>query len=215
MRIMLIDDHELYAAGVRQLLQEVYREAQFDIYLTANDALAGLDGHHHYDLILLDLMLPGMKGALFIKAVEERELLVPVIVLSATESMQSISEAMDSGASGFLPKSLNSQQMREGIEAVLEGQIYVPEEIEKRLVTYKRIEQSANLRNKAADLGITERQFKVLELMVQGLNNQLIAKTLYVSENTVKTHVAALYKRLGVDNRLACIKQAEEQELLV
>ena len=108
-----------------------------------------------------------MNGMQFMQALLERKILVPVIVLSATDSMQAVSDAVDSGASGFISKSQDSEYILSAIRSVLAGERFIPDEIKKKLITFNREKQAHQDKSKASDFGITRRQLKALELLVE------------------------------------------------
>ncbi len=159
------------------------------------------------DLVLLDLALPGMSGFGLINRLHERFPSLPVVVLSALEDPENVRQAINSGAMGFVPKSAPTRVLLEVLQQVLEGNVSVPAGL-----------QSSGLSNGSAgtaamdppqplpDVGLlTLRQLEVLSRVCQGKTNKQIATELGLSEKTVKAHVTAIFKVLGVVNRTQAV----------
>ena len=127
-----------------------------------------------------------------------------------------IKSALEIGALGFIPKSHGSQQMLAILKDILEGEIYIPAEIQKQIdnLETRRPPTDAINNNSLKDSGISKRQYDVLQLMARGYSNKQIATTLYLTEHTVKAHISALFKTFTARNRTECVQLAERQGIL-
>lgn len=214
MHILIIDDHQLFIEGLRHVLVQAIDALAITEAHNADEALQSLEDKPDFDLILLDLSLPGLDGIDLLKAIMSRKLWIPIAVLSAQEDVRIIKQAIDAGALGFIPKSHNSQSLIDALKKILNGEIYLPEELRQRVA------KISTQREKETTTGfsrysLTRRQFEVLGLLAKGYSNKDIAKSLYLTENTVKSHISAIFQALEVSNRIACIRCAEENGLLI
>lgn len=208
MKILLIDDHAMFREGLRLVLERL--GAAFDI-IEAGDCASAFEAikrHPDLALVLLDLALPDMPGLDALRSLREHHPDLPVVVLSATEDRPTVLEAINRGAMGFIPKSSDSTLLINALRLVLAKGVYVPPSALTHPLNAGDAVPSASVKRKSAtlrELGITERQIEVLGLMVQGLPNKLIARSMNLSEPTVKTHVAACLRALNVTNRTQAV----------
>jgi DNA-binding NarL/FixJ family response regulator len=204
LKILLIDDHHLFLQGMQSLL------AGFVTTVVATDdaeaALLALS-ETKPDLILIDLFMPGMDGLSFIKAVESRQLLIPVVVLSAAEDISDIRKVLEAGAFGFIPKSVDRENLLLALNTVVSGSIYVPESIVSRL-TARGVEAEAS------SYGLSVRQIQILELLAKGYPNKKISLILFIKDETVKTHLRNIFQILAVNTRTEAVTRALELRLL-
>lgn len=206
LKVLLVDDHHLFLQGMQGLLADfVSTVVAVD---NAERALLALPKTKP-DLILIDLSMPGMDGLSFIKAIEARQLLIPVVVLSATEDISDIRKALDAGAFGFIPKSVDRENLLLALETVVSGSIYVPESIVSRLPT-RRIQADVGKSN----YGLSYRQIQILELLAKGYPNKKISLILFIKDETVKTHLRNIFQILAVNTRTEAVTRALELELL-
>lgn len=202
LKILVADDHPLFREGIRHFLMNL--EAEVTILEAENlqKALATLQENLDIDLILLDLIMPGMNGLEGLRALEECNPAVPIIILSASEDPEDIAKTLAHGVMGYIPKSSNSATVVAAIRQVLAGEIYKPAILCKQ-ERYQTCEQ------------LTHRQQEVLRLMVEGLSNKAIADKLFVSERTVKHHIAAIFRMLDVENRMQAMAKIRKLGLIV
>lgn len=213
MKILVVDDHQLFVDGLERILLPAFTSLSVTKAYKADDALQLLDEQQDFDLILLDLGLPGTNGLDLLRTIMARKLWIPVVVLSALDEIRVIKQLIRSGAMGFVPKSYNSHEVINALKLVLSGETYLPEDLQERLSGFH--DQSGNTTQAAIDRsGLTRRQLDVLSLLGRGYSNKEIASKLYLTNNTVKSHIKSLFRSLGVSNRLACIRSAEELGLL-
>jgi DNA-binding NarL/FixJ family response regulator len=203
-RVLIADDHPLFRAALREAMAgeaaEIAEAGSFDA------ASKTLEGDSAYDLVLLDLTMPGVSGFSGLMYLRAQYPALPVIVVSANEDPTVIRRCMDFGASGFIPKTLGVDEMREAVRAVLAGETWSPPDVDLAGPD----DGSAKL---AARLGtLTPQQVRVLMMLSQGLLNKQIAYELGVSEATVKAHVSAILAKLGVESRTQAVIAASKIE---
>ncbi len=165
-----------------------------------------LENDQSFDLVLLDLTMPGVSGFSGLMYLRAQYPALPVVVVSANEDPTTIRRCMDFGASGFIPKTLGVEEMRGALRAVLAGGVWSPPDVNLNGPD----DGSAKL---AARLGtLTPQQVRVLMMLSQGLLNKQIAYELGVSEATVKAHVSAILAKLGVESRTQAVIAASKIE---
>ncbi len=209
MKILVIDDHPLIRDALRNVLRQFDAAA---VILEAPDhacAVGLATAHADLDLALLDLNLPGVGGFDILTVLRERHPGLPVVVVSASEDRPTVLAAIDKGAMGFIPKSSSNEVMLSALRLVLSGGVYLPPSIlADRASAVDGIDRppQPSLRDQSPRaLGITERQLHVLALVVQGKSNKVIGRELDLAEGTVKVHVSAILKALGVTSRTQAV----------
>jgi DNA-binding NarL/FixJ family response regulator len=200
--VLIADDHELFRSGLKQLLvdelgADIVREAE-----TFDQAVEILTNEGAGDLILVDLRMPGMSGAEALAALRDGFPDAKVAVVSAWEERPEIFSALSAGVHGYIPKSLPSAEIADAIRSVLDGRIFVPPAIGRR--EPGQIPAVATAQIDAAER-LTIRQKDVLGELVKGRASKEIARSLNIAEGTVKIHLAAIYRALGVRTRAEAI----------
>ncbi len=215
MRILVVDDHKLFADGLGLVLHSIAESVQLIIVNSTQSALYEIEINPEFDLLLLDLNMPGLDGISLLTSIKERQALIPCVIISATEDIWQIKNALDLGAFGFVPKSFDCVQLIDALNHVLSGNTYVPTEIIKNInrLEEQQVRETNKLVRILSQFGITKRQYEVLKLLAKGYSNQKIASTLYLSKHTVKSHVAALLSAFQAENRTDCVRQAREHGL--
>lgn len=207
MKVLVVDDHPL----IREALHQVLRALDQNINLleagSAPEALAAAGRNEAIDLILLDLALPGTDGFEVLRELRERHPSFPIVVLSASEQPEIVMRALDAGAMGFIPKTSSNELLLGALRLVLSGGVYLPAEVLRRTTAPALVSRPATAATGVGyrDLGLTERQAQVLALVVQGKPNKIICRELDLAEGTVKIHVTAILKALGVANRTQAV----------
>ena len=208
--IIIVDDHPLFRDALRQALSGRFSELTIS-EAGSLDGLAGaLEANSETDLVLLDLAMPGVKGFSGLMYLRAQYPEIPVVVVSATEDPSAIRRCIEFGASGFIPKSLPVDVIRDAVKNVLEGGVWTPPEIDLGEVGDG---ETADLVARLATL--TPQQVRVLMMLSEGLLNKQIAYKLSVSEATIKAHVSAILQKLGVDSRtqaVIAVNKIEGQE---
>jgi two-component system, NarL family, nitrate/nitrite response regulator NarL len=212
MKVLLIDDHPVFREGLAALLRQIGPDTEI---LQAGDAAAALrlaTQQTDLDIVVLDLMLPGMDGLRAIAEFAQAHPDLPVVVLSSSEDPQDARRALAQGALGYVPKSANPHTVLSAIRLVLNGDLYVPPLI---------LDETAAAR--LAHLGrgrgpgrlvLTDRQIDVLRRLCEGQSNKTIAVDLDLSEKTVKAHITAIFKALNVVSRTQAAAIARESGLI-
>jgi DNA-binding NarL/FixJ family response regulator len=203
MRVLIADDHELFRSGLRQLLIDVLdvedvREAE-----TFDQALEVLTNEGAGDLILVDLRMPGMSGAEALAALRDGFPEAKVAVVSAWEERAEIIAALSAGVHGYIPKSLPSSEIAAAIRSILDGRIFVPPALGRREIGAASTVPTSTSGGVPGKL--TLRQREVLTELLKGQASKEIARTLDIAEGTVKIHLAAIYRALGVRTRAEAI----------
>lgn len=198
-KLLVVEDHALVREGLVQTLSQLDADAQVVETRDAESALEVLESDDEFDLVLLDLMLPGITGMAFLAVLRRRFPAVPVVIISALDDTETISRAMRQGASGFVPKTSSSDVLLAALRQVLEGGVYVPPKAIGKGVG--RRSEGARTRSLVDRFGLTTGQMRVLELLMQGKSNREIGDLLGLTEGTVKIHVSKIFKALNVSSR--------------
>jgi DNA-binding NarL/FixJ family response regulator len=198
LRLLVVEDHPLVRDGLLATLKNLGAETRTFGVPDATEAIGILESQD-IDLMILDLMLPGTKGQTFLPLVRRRFPTVPVVVLSALDDADTVSRVMRAGASGFVSKSGSSAELLEALRAVMFGELYLPPKLRK--LTSRSETAQGEGRSMAQRFGLTAAQARVLDLLTEGSSNRQIAELLGLTEGTVKIHVSAIMKAMGVTNR--------------
>jgi DNA-binding NarL/FixJ family response regulator len=196
MKILLADDHVLFREGVRYVLEQSVPDEAWIV--EAGDypqAIASLRADPSFEVALVDLNMPGMDGIAGIKALKRLSSSLKLIVISASEAEGDIRRALEAGASGFIGKSSSSAAMVQGIFRVMGGETYLSPWVDMSVAAPSQA--GATVWRWA----LTPRQRDVLAMLRQGKSNKEIARDLDLAEITVKLHVTAILRALGVENR--------------
>lgn len=199
MRALIADDHELFRSGLRQLLVDALDATDVREAETFDQAIDVLTNEGAGDLILVDLRMPGMSGAEALTALRDGFPDAKVAVVSAWEERADIIAALSAGVHGYIPKSLSSNEIAAALRAILEGQIFVP------AVLGRREPASSYSAPSVGSDKLTARQREVLNELLKGQASKEIARSLDIAEGTVKIHLAAIYRALGVRTRAEAI----------
>lgn len=194
LKLLIVEDHALVREGLLQTLGGMAGGAQTLGAKDADEAMAVVEAHPDIDLVILDLMLPGLNGMGLLSVLRKRFPSLPVLILSALDDPETVKRAIKSGAAGFVTKSSTGDSLLAAVQSVLAGESYLPEKYRDGALATKG-------RSVAERFGLTSSQTRVLELLTQGMTNRQIAELLNVTEGTVKIHVSAIFKALNVTNR--------------
>ncbi len=215
LRILIADDHPLFCEALSGIVNSVVEGAEIVCAADQAETLSCVEGDESFDLILLDLFLPGAEGFSCLKEVRSRAPETKLLIVSSLEDQGVISQSFDLGVSGFLSKSAPPHVMKEGLRQVLAGGTYVPDTLTSPLANRGWTGSPFSNSFDALELKktLTPRQHAVLRLLSDGKANKQIAFELGISEITVKAHVSAILRKLKVSNRLqaAMIGQSLQQ----
>jgi len=199
-RIVIADDHPLFRDALRLAVQDALSDVVLDDAGSLKEALDILTSSDDVDLVLLDLKMPGVQGFSGLMLMRAQFPLVPVVVVSGSEESSVISRSISLGALGFIPKSAPVEDMQAAISAVLNGDVWLPENVD---LSSQGNEDIDDLARRLSNL--TPQQTRVLMMLREGLLNKQIAYELSVSEATVKAHVSAILQKLNVDSRTQAV----------
>jgi DNA-binding NarL/FixJ family response regulator len=205
-RLLLIDDHQVVRQGLRSMLES---DPEFQVVgegASARDALSLVQSLQP-DVVLLDLQLPGGGGADLCLHLIQACPTVRVVVLTAFLNQSLVEACLRAGARGYLLKETENLHLKERLRAVMAGNTVVDARVANLLTEYL-------CAHEASPGVLTPREMEVMVLMAQGLSNREIGDKLFVSENTVKGHVKEILAKLNVQNRVAAVVKAREQNLI-
>ena len=185
---------------MKQTLHGFLADCETQMAGSFDQAVALLDSGEDFDLVLLDLKMPGAQGLSGLVYLRAQFPNVPVAIVSANDDPAVMRRALSLGASGFIPKSSSAGDMREAIETLLDGSIWTPPDLDPEELQDGETEDLARRL-----MTLTPQQMRVLMLLREGLLNKQIAFSLSVSEATVKAHVSAILQKLNVDSRTQAV----------
>lgn len=207
MKILLIDDHPLFRDGLEQLLLRIWPEATCTALGSIREAITHFDAGEFFNLILLDLLLPGQDGISALELLREKQN-VPIVCISSNDSPEVVLRCIDMGAMGFIPKTASSAVMQAALQIVQAGGIYVPPSAIVASVPNLGRRMPPRSLTHPVDIGLSARQSDVLKLLLEGKSNKEICRDLGLAPATVKTHVSAVLRVLDVTTRTQAVLMA-------
>ena len=209
MKLLLVDDHALLRDGLALMMAQEFDGLQVLQAGTVAEAHAALRDHPDVRLVLLDLGLPDGDGIEALPRLREAAPGAVLVALSADEKHETVLAAIAAGAAGYIPKTAQSGVMMAALRFVLAGGVYLPAAVLERRASERRESgAAAGAQRSPEGLGLSPRQVDVLRLLVEGKSNKLIARDLLMSESTVKTHLEALFRKLGANSRTQAVVAA-------
>ena len=204
-RVLLVDDHPVVRQGLRALLST---QDGIEVVGEADDGEAAVAAAERLspDVVLMDVVMPGMDGVEALRRIGERRPQTRVVMLTSYADERRAMEAIDAGASGFLLKDASPRDVAAAIRAAHRGEAVLHPSVAAKLLAERR-------RPPAAHADLTARELEVLRLIARGLQNKQIAAQLHVSEKTVKTHVSAILRKLDVTDRTQAAMYAVREGL--
>jgi two-component system nitrate/nitrite response regulator NarL len=196
MKILIVDDHSLFRAGLKLLLGQLADQVEVFEADSVDAGLAMGTQHPDVDLILLDLQLPGTHG---LDGVVEFRRCFPasaVVLLTGSNAADVAAEGRAKGAQGFIAKAVSAEEMLDALRHVLDGELWFPKRVQFQPAIH-----------------LTPRQIEVLAGLCQGLSNKEIGRDLGMSENTVRSHVAVIFRELGAKSRTEAAMAARRHGL--
>lgn len=210
MKFLIADDHPLFREAIQNVLRLVDEQATFVEAWDCESTRARIAANPHLDLVLLDLVMPcaidgcPLHGTELLSALQSEFPGLPVVVLSASEDPADMRRALDRGALGYVPKSLPTKVMTSALQLVLSGGIYVPTGLVDSELPENAHESPGN-----NGIQLSPRQADIARLLRQGKSNKEIGKNLGLSPETVKVHITAIFRILGVNNRTRAVMELE------
>ena len=208
-QFLIADDHPLFREALKGALSakfdglEVFESENFETTLQV------LSEQEDLDILLLDLHMPGSGDLYGLIRIREDYPSLPIAVVSGSEDINIVSKVMSYGAMGFIPKSSSSDDIAGAINQILDGDVWLPPELKDKVasVTNEDKEIAAQVAS------LTPQQYKVLQYLHEGLLNKQIAYELHISEATIKAHITAIFRKLGVYNRTQAVLIAAKLQL--
>lgn len=207
--LLIADDHPLFRAALHQALALSVSSAELFEADSLDSLLQLLEQHPDPDLLLLDLKMPGANGFSGLHTLRQRYPLLPIVVISASDDPAIIQQVRQHGALGFIPKSAQLSVLIDAIGQALAGDTIFPADLDT--LAPQPDPQARILQERLSSL--TAQQQRVLEMLSDGLLNKQIAYDLNVSEATVKAHMTAIFRKLGVKNRTQAVILLQQSEL--
>lgn len=207
-RIVVVDDHALFRRGLVAILSEM---PDFTVVGEAGDGeeALGIIEKTRPDLVLMDVNMPVMGGVEALHAIHQFRPEQKVLMLTVSQSDNDLIGAIAAGANGYLLKNAEPSELANTIQQIMQGNsVLSPEVTERVLETLRQAQQ-----NQAQAL-LSNREIEVLKLMAKGNSTRQIAETLFISENTVKTHIRHILEKLEVNNRAQAVSKAIEKRYI-
>jgi DNA-binding NarL/FixJ family response regulator len=206
-RLVVVDDHALFRAGLISLLSEM---PEFLVVGEAGDGASALDVIHRAqpDVVLLDVNMPGMGGVETVHALRKGEQ-CRILMLTISKNEEDLFGAIAAGADGYLLKNAEPEELRRAILLVHQGMSVLSPQVTRQVLKAVNTEQ-----NRSAENAISSREMEVLVCLAQGMTTVQIANDLFISENTVKTHVRHILEKLEASNRAEAVSKAAQMGLI-
>lgn len=206
--LIIADDHPLFREALTASIKRSFPQTRVLAADTIDALMELVEQYPEADMLLLDLTMPGATGYSALVNLRTNYPQLPVVMISAHEEPQLMRRALDLGAMGFIPKSASTELLSEALEAVMMGNVWAPD----AAYDAKPLDEEEKT---AVELlqTLTPQQFRVLQMVSQGLLNKQIAYELNVTEATVKTHMTAILRKLGVTNRTHAVLVAQHLSL--
>jgi DNA-binding NarL/FixJ family response regulator len=196
-KFLIADDHPLFRDALKGALSSCFTDVTFLESNTLDTTIDVLRKNRQVSIIILDLNMPGCDNFYGLLRVKEVFPHIPIVVLSASDSAQTVSQVMAFGAYGFIPKTTATPMIKEALLAILRGEKWLPDGMAAAILEVD--DDTKDIAVKLKEL--TPKQFQVLKLVKDGLMNKQIASKLHVTEATVKAHIGVIFKKLEVKTR--------------
>lgn len=210
LQVLIVDDHPMVRDSLHLLLVDLVPGTQTTLATSLAELRSTLQVRDDFDYVITDLSLRDASGLDTLRAVRHWRPSTPIVVFSARTQQDTILRCLEFGVLGFIPKNLYNDHVRHALRRVLSGQVYVPKAVLQSPTRNGEPRLHRFFGADTAQLGLTERQTEVLKLILRGLPNKLICRQLDLAEGTVKVHVSAVLRALGVRNRTQAVIAATE-----
>ena len=211
MRILIIDDQQLFIDGIRHIVNALDDDVDIIEATSEPDAIHYMVSISDLDLVLLDLHILGLDGRSIMQHHRTHSSCPPLVIISSDDDPHTVQSIIDEGARGFIPKSYSGKKLLGALHTILDGEIYIPER-QTNPGSVHNTKHSYN--NTGNGNGITKRQRQVLELLASGHSNKKISSILFLTENTVKSHVSSLLRTFEASNRTECVNIARNMGII-
>ena len=215
MKILVVDDHALVRRGMTYVVKEGFPDAEVLEAESTSAALELLHGKHVFDLMLVDVRMPDLDGLELLRSVKAEWPDVPVIMLSTYENAPYVKRALSDGAAGYLLKDATPEDLSQAINVAMSGSgnVLSPRVIQNLFDDQINGSDGRSSNDRRNEYSLTQRENDILALLSEGRSNRDIAQRLYLSEKTVKAHLAAIFRKLGVTNRTQAAMMAMQMGL--
>lgn len=207
-KVAIVDDHQIVIDGITSLLDghnDISIEAT---HTSATDMLQTL-AEREIDILLTDIMMPGMNGQELSKEVRKKFPHIKILALSMSGQGQTVNEMInDSDIAGYVLKNIGKQELTHAIEKIANGGIYFSEEV------LKELEHFSHMRKENDDANLTTREIEIIKLIEKEYSNKHIASSLFISERTVETHRKNIFRKTKTNSVIGLIKYAYEHKLI-
>ena len=210
--ILIVDDAELF----REALKAAFSQEGFEVVAVAADAMAGIDlaREHEPDLVMLDLLMPGMSGLEVVGTIQKASPRSRVVLLTTSESAEDLLAAVKAGASGYLTKDTPLPRLAAAMREVLDGGAAISPAMGGKLFSAMRDLLRHNGARSMRRSELTGREVEILGLVGEGKTSKEIADELFISENTVRNHVRNILDKLGMKSRFEAVNWAYREGLI-
>jgi DNA-binding NarL/FixJ family response regulator len=197
--VLIVDDHRIVREGLRQFVSEVPGVTRVLTAASGEEALARYDAERP-DLVLMDIQMPGLGGLEAVRRLTDKHSGAVVIVLTAADDRENVATAVANGARGYLNKDVSHQELCAAVATALAGQDLFEPSLRRALTDRVVAARSVDPANE-----LTERELQVLRGMAAGQSNSEIGRSLFLSEDTIKTHARRLFRKLSVNDRAQAV----------
>ncbi len=213
LRILLVDDHDLFRKGVAALLA---LKPDMQVVGEAGDGDQALERARetHPDIILMDINMPKCNGLEVVKSIKQEMPQVRVVMLTVSDSDRDLFAAIRNGADGYLLKNLKPERLFEMLEGMRQGDSPISDSLTTKVLGELRQHDKPEADAPPPNDGLTDRDLQVLQCVARGATNREIAKTLCITENTVKIHLHNILEKLHVENRIQAAMYAVRAGLI-
>ena len=203
MKILIVDDHALVRRGMHYVVKEAFPDAEVLEAESAAAALEQVQAHADVDLSLVDVRMPDLDGLELLRTLKADRPDMPVIMLSTYDNAPYVKRALADGAAGYLLKDATPEDLSQAINVALSGSgnVLSPRVIQNLFEEHEATGKDHTSNGRRGEYNLTQREHDILALLAEGRANREIAQRLYLSEKTVKAHLAAIFRKLGVTNR--------------
>lgn len=210
MTILIADDHWVVRESLKQVARGIDTAVDIKEAATLEEAISVLERHPSIDLILIDLVMPGVKDFEGLELLRRRFPIIPVVVISIHEDPDYVRQAIQNGVIGYIPKSANADEIRRALTRIFEGEVYFPRDLLTRSWA-GAAEQVGADEAEANGPRLSERESQVLQLLGQGRAIAEIAEDLGITAQTARVHLGNAMRKLGLRNREAAVLYASRR----
>lgn len=210
MKVLIADDHALFRDGLGMRLEQIAPDVVILQASSFTQAIKIIDEEKKVDLVILDLDMPDMPWEEGLAEIKKKAEDARFVVISASEDVRNIRKVLESGVCGYIPKRSDPKILNSALQLILDGGTYIPPAVLESSNNSASITSTGKPKGKT----LTNRQAQVLDLVAQGMSNKQIAYEMGVSEATVKLHINALLRSIGVTNRTQAVVTAQKMGLI-